>query len=75
MATQRTLKLNLLADVEKFGKGLAKAGRDAQIFGDKEAKLALMSLMKYREEYEKLKAAAGGGVIPRPLGRSACAEV
>ena len=33
----------------------------SQIFGDKEAKLALMSLMKYREEYEKLKAAAGGG--------------
>ena len=32
----------------------------SQIFGDKEAKLALMSLMKYREEYEKLKAAAGG---------------
>jgi hypothetical protein len=35
MATQRTLKLNLLADVDKFGKGLAKAGRDAQTFGDK----------------------------------------
>jgi TP901 family phage tail tape measure protein len=32
----------------------------SQIFGDKEAKLALMSLMKYREEYEKLKASAGG---------------
>jgi TP901 family phage tail tape measure protein len=32
----------------------------SQIFGDKEAKLALMSLMKYKEEYEKLKAAAGG---------------
>ena len=32
----------------------------SQIFGDKEAKLALMSLMKYREEYEKLKALAGG---------------
>ena len=32
----------------------------SQIFGDKEAKLALMSLMKYRKEYEKLKAAAGG---------------
>ena len=30
------------------------------IFGDKEAKLALMALIKYREEYEKLKAAAGG---------------
>lgn len=32
----------------------------AQIFGDKEAKLGLMSLMKYRKEYEKLKADAGG---------------
>jgi TP901 family phage tail tape measure protein len=31
-----------------------------QIFGDKEAKLGLMSLMKYRKEYEKLKAEAGG---------------
>jgi hypothetical protein len=35
MATQRTLKLNLLADVDKFGKGLDKAGRDAQGFGGK----------------------------------------
>jgi hypothetical protein len=35
MATQRTLKLNLLADVDKFGKGLAKAGRDAQGFSGK----------------------------------------
>ena len=33
-----------------------------QIFGDKEAKLGLMSLMKYRKEYEKLKADAGGSV-------------
>jgi len=32
----------------------------SQIFGDKEAKLALMSLMKYKDEYEKLKALAGG---------------
>lgn len=32
----------------------------SQIFGDKEAKLALMSLLKYRKEYEKLKADAGG---------------
>lgn len=31
-----------------------------EIFGDKEAKLALMSLMKYREEYEKLRDDAGG---------------
>jgi TP901 family phage tail tape measure protein len=31
-----------------------------QIFGDKEAKLGLMSLMKYRKEYEKLKQEAGG---------------
>jgi hypothetical protein len=35
MATQRTLKLNLLADVDKFGKGLDKAGKDAQGFGGK----------------------------------------
>jgi hypothetical protein len=35
MATQRTLKLNLLADVDKFGKGLNKAGQDAQGFGGK----------------------------------------
>jgi TP901 family phage tail tape measure protein len=32
----------------------------SQIFGDKEAKLALMALMKYKKEYEELKAAAGG---------------
>ena len=32
----------------------------SQIFGDKEAKLALMALMKYKKEYEDLKAAAGG---------------
>ena len=32
----------------------------SQIFGDKEAKLGLMSLLKYRKEYEKLKAEAGG---------------
>jgi len=32
----------------------------SQIFGDKEAKLGLMSLLKYRKEYEKLKADAGG---------------
>ena len=38
MATQRTLKLNLLADVDKFGKGLDKAGRDAQGFGGKVSK-------------------------------------
>ena len=31
-----------------------------QIFGDKEAKLGLMSLMKYRKEYEQLKRDAGG---------------
>jgi hypothetical protein len=35
MATQRTLKLNLLADVDKFGRGLNKAGKDAQGFGGK----------------------------------------
>lgn len=38
MATQRTLKLNLLADVDKFGKGLNKAGQDAQGFGSKVSK-------------------------------------
>jgi hypothetical protein len=38
MATQRTLKLNLLADVDKFGKGLDKAGRDAQGFSGKVSK-------------------------------------
>jgi TP901 family phage tail tape measure protein len=32
----------------------------SRIFGDKEAKLALMSLMKYRAEYAQLKAEAGG---------------
>jgi TP901 family phage tail tape measure protein len=34
----------------------------SQIFGDKEAKLGLMSLMKYRQEYERLKKEAGGDV-------------
>lgn len=38
MATQRTLKLNLLADVDKFGKGLDQAGKDAQGFGGKVSK-------------------------------------
>ena len=38
MATQRTLKLNLLADVDKFGKGLRQAGQDTQTFGGKVAK-------------------------------------
>ena len=38
MATQRTLKLNLLADVDKFGKGLDKAGKDAKGFGGKVSK-------------------------------------
>jgi TP901 family phage tail tape measure protein len=32
----------------------------SQIFGDKEAKLALMALMKYRKEYAKLRDEAGG---------------
>lgn len=45
-----------------------------QIFGDKEAKLALMSLMKYRKEYEKLKADAGGaaaaGTVDKDFQRS-----
>jgi hypothetical protein len=38
MATQRTLKLNLLADVDKFGKGLNKAGDDAKGFSGKISK-------------------------------------
>jgi TP901 family phage tail tape measure protein len=46
----------------------------SQIFGDKEAKLALMSLMKYRKEYEKLKADAGGpaaaGTVDKDFERS-----
>jgi TP901 family phage tail tape measure protein len=46
----------------------------SQIFGDKEAKLALMSLMKYRKEYEKLKADAGGaaaaGTVDQDFQRS-----
>lgn len=46
----------------------------ARIFGDKEAKLALMSLMKYRKEYEKLKADAGGtaaaGTVDKDYQRS-----
>lgn len=46
----------------------------ARIFGDKEAKLALMSLMKYRKEYEKLKGQAGGaaaaGTVDKDYQRS-----
>jgi TP901 family phage tail tape measure protein len=46
----------------------------SQIFGDKEAKLALMSLMKYRQEYAKLKADAGGaaaaGTVDQDFQRS-----
>ena len=46
----------------------------SQIFGDKEAKLALMSLMKYRKEYEQLKRDAGGaaaaGTVDRDYQRS-----
>ena len=46
----------------------------SQIFGDKEAKLALMSLMKYRKEYEKLKTDAGGdaaaGTVDKDYQRS-----
>jgi len=38
MATMRTMKLNLLADVTKFGKGLATAGNDAKGFGSKVSK-------------------------------------
>lgn len=46
----------------------------SQLFGDKEAKLALMSLMKYRKEYAALKAEAGGaaaaGTVDKDFGRS-----
>jgi TP901 family phage tail tape measure protein len=46
----------------------------SKIFGDKEAKLALMSLMKYRKEYEQLKANAGGkaaaGTVDKDYERS-----
>jgi TP901 family phage tail tape measure protein len=46
----------------------------SQIFGDKEAKLALMSLMKYRKEYDRLKADAGGsaaaGTVDKDYQRS-----
>lgn len=46
----------------------------SRIFGDKEAKLALMSLMKYRAEYAKLKAEAGGkaaaGTVERDFQKS-----
>jgi hypothetical protein len=43
MATQRTLKLNLLADVDKFGKGLRQAGQDTQTFGGKVAKFGKLA--------------------------------
>jgi TP901 family phage tail tape measure protein len=46
----------------------------SRIFGDKEAKLALMSLMKYRKEYAKLRDEAGGsaaaGTVDRDYQRS-----
>lgn len=63
----------VLKDAEKKGINPMEAALDelqrvtggdafklGQIFGDKEAKLGLMSLMKYRKEYEKLKQEAGG---------------
>lgn len=44
----------------------------SQIFGDKEAKLAIQALMKYRQEYEQLKKEAAGasGVIQRDFEKS-----
>jgi hypothetical protein len=62
MATQRTLKLNLLADVDKFGKGLDKAGKDAQGFGGK--------VSKYGKIAAKSLAAVGvaAGVMAVKLG-------
>lgn len=63
----------VLADAKKKGINPMEAALDqlqkvtggdvfklSQIFGDKEAKLGLISLLKYRKEYEKLKAEAGG---------------
>jgi hypothetical protein len=62
MATQRTLKLNLLADVDKFGKGLDKAGRDAQGFSGK--------VKKYGKIAAKALAgvAAAAGIMAIKLG-------
>jgi TP901 family phage tail tape measure protein len=77
----------VLADAQKKGINPMEAALDqlqrvtggdvfklSQIFGDKEAKLALMSLMKYRKEYEKLKADAGGsaaaGTVDKDFQRS-----
>jgi hypothetical protein len=56
MATQRTLKLNLLADVDKFGKGLNKAGDDAKGFSGKVSK------------YGKIAAGALAGVAVAAAG-------
>lgn len=41
----------------------------SQIFGDKEAKLAIQALMKYRQEYEQLKKEAGGGAAAGTVQR------
>jgi TP901 family phage tail tape measure protein len=60
-----------LAELQRVTGG--DAFKLGEIFGDKEAKLALMSLMKYRKEYAKLRDDAGGqtaaGTIDRDYQR------
>ena len=56
-----------LDELQRVTKG--DAFKLGQIFGDKEAKLGLMSLMKYRAEYEKLKRDAGGAVAAGTIDR------
>jgi hypothetical protein len=62
MATQRTLKLNLLADVDKFGKGLDKAGKDAKGFGGKVSKYGKVAAKSL------LAVAAAAGAMAIKLG-------
>jgi hypothetical protein len=62
MATQRTLKLNLLADVDKFGRGLDKAGKDAQGFGGKVSKYGKVAAKSL------LAVGAAAGVMAVKLG-------
>ena len=62
MATQRTLKLNLLADVDKFGKGLTTAGNDTKSFGNKVSKAAKVAAGAF------LAVAAAAGAMAIKLG-------
>jgi hypothetical protein len=62
MATQRTLKLNLLADVDKFGKGLNKAGQDAKGFSGKVSKYGKVAAKSL------LAVAAAAGAMAIKLG-------